>query len=333
MAPVKSDGGLTMADLPEEPTPRPRPRPGPRVAGRRQRVAPRGADQEQSPSDKASSAERAPDAAPMPKRPSPPRTAATRAAAVQAAAAKAAAARRTASKAVATPTASKPAAKRPGSKAAAGKIATPAGRGAATTATGSKKPALASTARRTRLRAARKQRVNLTLVVLSVLTVLAAAAVTLLIVERATTPPHLDPELLPAAKDAYAAMYSFDYTDPDGSVANSLDVLTGELRARFEQDLNGQVVESYLEVSATTRVDNITVGLQSINDQQTEAVVVAYGTFVVKSVNSGQQDSPEGSECAVTNDGADACVQTLQLNLELVDGTWLVSNVTTLTEG
>ena len=67
-------------------------------------------------------------------------------------------------------------------------------------------------------------------------------------------------------------------------------------------------------------MDNITVGLQSINDDQTEAVVIAYGTFVVMSVVSGQQGPPEGCECAVTDDGAEACVQTLQLNLENVDG-------------
>lgn len=111
----------------------------------------------------------------------------------------------------------------------------------------------------------------------------------------------------------------------------TLDVLTGELRDQFETDLDAQVVPSYLEVSATTRVDNITVGLQSINDEQTEAVVVAYGMFVVKSVVSGQQGSPEGSECAVTPQGEDACVQTLQLNLDKVDGTWLVNAVTTIT--
>ncbi len=169
--------------------------------------------------------------------------------------------------------------------------------------------------------------------VLSLLVVLAAVAVTLLVIERITSPARLDPELLPAAKAAYSAMYSFDYTDPDASVADTLAVLTGDLRAQFKDDLAADVVPAYLQVSATTRVDNIRVGLQDVNDEQTQAVVIAYGTFVVKSVNSGQQAAPQGSECAVTDDGADACVQTLRLNLELVDRTWLVSAVTTLTTG
>lgn len=168
-------------------------------------------------------------------------------------------------------------------------------------------------------------------VVLSVLTLFAAAALAALVVERATTPPRVDPTLLPAAEAAYEAMYTFDYTDPAGSVEATLSVLTGELRDRFEADLDAQLVPSYLEVSATTRVDNIVVGLQDINEPQTEAVVVAYGTFVVKSVDSGQQAAPEGSECAVTPDGADACAQTLRLDLVKDDGSWLVSAVTTLT--
>jgi len=172
---------------------------------------------------------------------------------------------------------------------------------------GPRTTSLAATARRQR-RSAQPTRINLLLVVLSVLTLLAGVAVAILVVERVTTPPRVDPALLPAAADAYSAMYSFDYTDPDGSVEATLAVLTGDLRAQFQADLDAQVVPSYLEVSATTRVDNITVGLQSVNDDQSEAVVIAYGTFVVKSVVSGQPGTPEGSECAVTEDGAEACV-------------------------
>jgi len=196
---------------------------------------------------------------------------------------------------------------------------------------GSKPAALTPTARRSQQRRTHQGGVNLMLVVLAVLALLAAAAVTVLLVERVTTPPRLDPELLPAAEDAYSAMYSFDYTEPEASVQATLAVLTGDLREQFQADLDAQVVPSYLEVSATTRVDNITVGLQSINNEQTEAVVVAYGTFVVKSTVSGQQGTPERSECAVTPDGAEACVQTLQLNLDKIDGIWLVSAVTTIT--
>lgn len=70
----------------------------------------------------------------------------------------------------------------------------------------------------------------------------------------------MDPDLLLGAADAYSAMYSLDYTDPDGSVDATLAVLTGDLREQFQADLDAQVVPSYLEVSATTRGDNITVG-------------------------------------------------------------------------
>ncbi len=327
---------MTMVDPPEDATPRPRPRPGQRVAGRRQKAAPRavesGALSSSTDAAEAAASRTAADKAAGTKRPRPPRTDATKAAAVQAAAAKAAAARRSGTRGVTAKSGAKPATAKPASAKPATRTSAPPSKAAKPSAPPAKSTQVAATARRTRQRPTGQPRLNLTFIVLSVLTVLAAAAVTFLVVERATTPPLVDPELLPAAKDAYAAMYSFDYTDPDGSVENSLAVLTGDLRERFEDDLNGQVVESYLEVSATTRVDNITVGLQNINAEQTEAVVIAYGTFVVKSVNSGQEPAPEGSECAVTNDGADACVQTLQLNLELVDGTWLVSNVTTLTE-
>lgn len=350
-----------------EPTdgPRLRPRPRARVAGQRQKAAAKLAQSAETAGGSEPSTGAAADAAATTaakkaaersgtRRPAPPRTEATRAAVVQAAAAKAAAARSAASKAGrASSVAAEPAAttaKRSATGKAAARHSSSAGVASPTKATSrltavgdtskkattSTKPAakaatLAATPRRLQRRAQRRSRVSLVLVVLSVLTVLAAVAVTLLVVQRVNTPPGLDPELLPAAADAYSAMYTFDYTDPDGSTAASLAVLTGDLRTQFEQDLNDQVVQSYLDVSATTRVDNITVGLQAINDEQTQAVVIAYGTFVVKSVNSGQQASPAGSECAVTDDGADACVQTLQLNLDKVDGTWLVSAVTTLT--
>jgi len=329
-----------MVTPPGESTPRPRPRPPAKVAGQRQKTPSRAGSAEAAPAKAAPAktapplaATQAPGTKTSPRKPAPPKTAATRAAVAQAAAAKTAAARRSAGKtAAAQAGGAETAPPKSAAKPAPTKRAVTLPRDSEVSSkTTSTSPALASTARRRRQRSARHREVNLVLVVLSVLALLAAAAVTVLVVQRVTTPPTVDPELLPAAAQAYSAMYSFDYTDPDGSVRDSLAVLTGDLRERFEEDLDGQVVPSYLEVSATTRVDNITIGLQDINEEQTEAVVIAYGTFVVNSVNSGQQSAPTGSECAVTDDGADACVQTLQLNLVNVDGTWLVSDLTTLT--
>lgn len=202
------------------------------------------------------------------------------------------------------------------------------GNASSSTKASTKPTPIASTARRQCRRPA-PSRINVVLVVLSVLAMLAAAAVTVLVIERVTTPAQVDPELLPAAEAAYSAINSFDYTDVDGSVEESLAVLMPELRDQYVADLQDGIVPAYLEASATVRVDNILVGLQSINEEQNEAVVIAYGTKVTKSVN--QQAPPAGSECAVTADGADACVLTQQLSLRNVDGTWLVSAVSTIT--
>lgn len=172
---------------------------------------------------------------------------------------------------------------------------------------GSKSAALTSTARRSRQRRTEQGGINLVLVVLGVLTLLAAASVTVSIVERVTHRPGSTPSCFPRPRMP-TRRCTASTTPTLGSGRDTLAVLTGELREQFQADLDAQVVPSYLGVSATTRVDNITVGLQSINEEQTEAVVVAYGTFVVKSTVSGQQGTPEGSECAVTADGAEACV-------------------------
>ena len=74
---------------------------------------------------------------------------------------------------------------------------------------------------------------------------------------------------------------------------------------------------SYLEVSATSRVEDVTVGLQSVHDDQSGAVVIGYGRFVAgsavpesavpesvvpESAVPGQQGTPEASECAVIAD-------------------------------
>ncbi len=172
---------------------------------------------------------------------------------------------------------------------------------------------LASTARRRQQRPGHQPEVNLVLAVLTVLTLLAAAAVTVLVVQRVNTPPQVDAELLPAAADAYSGIVGFDNTASGSSRQELFAVVTRDLRAQMQADLAAQVVPSYLEVSATSRVEDVTVGLQSVHDDQSGAVVIGYGTFVAgsavpesafpESAVPGQQGTPEASQCAVIADG------------------------------
>jgi hypothetical protein len=59
--------------------------------------------------------------------------------------------------------------------------------------------------------------------------------------------------------------------------------------------------------------------------------VVVFGRYVAKSVTSGNGQAPEGSECEVTPEGAQSCVQTIRLGLVQVDGEWKISELTQLT--
>jgi hypothetical protein len=68
-----------------------------------------------------------------------------------------------------------------------------------------------------------------------------------------------------------------------------------------------------------------------VDPGQDQATVVVFGRYVVKSVNSGTQQAPAGSECTVTDDGAQACTQTVQVTLTRVDGDWKISELTLLT--
>ena len=74
-------------------------------------------------------------------------------------------------------------------------------------------------------------------------------------------------------------------------------------------------------MSATTRYEVADVGLQQVDDDQTDATVVVFGQYVVESVTSGTQAPPQGSECTVAPEGAQSCTQTVQLQLVDVDGT------------
>jgi hypothetical protein len=84
-------------------------------------------------------------------------------------------------------------------------------------------------------------------------------------------------------------------------------------------------------VSATTRYEVLDVGLQQVDDSQDTATLVVFGQYVVESVNSGSQPSPEGSECQVTPGGAQSCMQTVQVTVVDVDGDWKISELTLLT--
>jgi hypothetical protein len=84
-------------------------------------------------------------------------------------------------------------------------------------------------------------------------------------------------------------------------------------------------------VSATTRYDVAEIGLQQVNASQDSATVVVFGQYVVKSVNTGGRQAPSGSECTVTDDGAQACTQTVQMTLTKVAGDWEISALTLLT--
>jgi len=172
---------------------------------------------------------------------------------------------------------------------------------------------------------------RLTALVLAALCVLGVAGGGWLVWQR-LHPAYVDPTVFSAARSGVEALYAFDYTDPEGSVQRKLDVLTGDLRDQYRQDLStGGIIDTYQQVSATTSYDVAEVGLQQVDAGQDQATVVVFGRYVVESVNSGTQQAPAGSECTVTDEGAQACTQTVQVTLTQVDGDWKISELTLLT--
>ena len=166
---------------------------------------------------------------------------------------------------------------------------------------------------------------------LTALCVLAAAGVGYLTWQR-LNPEHVDDGLFAAARSAVEDLYAYDYQDPDGSLDRKLAVLTGDLREQYEAELSqGGILDTYEQVSATTSYEVLDVGLQQVNDAQDTATVVVFGRYVAKSVTSGNGQAPEGSECEVTPEGAQSCVQTIRLGLVQVDGDWKISELTQLT--
>jgi hypothetical protein len=176
--------------------------------------------------------------------------------------------------------------------------------------------------------ATHRRRVPALLLVLVLLCVLAAAAAGWLLWQR-LNPTHVNSSVFSATRSGIEALYAYDYKDSEGSVQGKLDVLTGDLRAQYERDLGeGGIIDSYEQVSATTRYEVLDIGLQRINEAQDTATLVVFGQFVVESVNSGTQEAPAGSSCEVTPSGAQACQQTVTVTVEQVDGDWKISEVT-----
>jgi hypothetical protein len=168
-------------------------------------------------------------------------------------------------------------------------------------------------------------------ITLAVLCLLAAGGGGFLLWQR-LHPPTVSASVFSATRAAAEALYAYDYKDSKGSVQRKLAVLTGDLRDQYEKDLSqGGIIDSAEQVSATTRLDVIDLGLQQINDAQDAATLVVFGNYVTKSVNTGSQPAPEGSACQVTPDGAQSCREIMRVHVLRVDGAWKIDEVTVLT--
>jgi hypothetical protein len=176
------------------------------------------------------------------------------------------------------------------------------------------------------------RRTSRTLPLVLALLCLAALAGGGLFLRQRLDPSYVDPTIFSAARSGVQALYAYDYKDSDGSIKRKLDVLTGDLRDQYKKDLGqGGIIDTYKQVSATTSYQVLDVGLQQVNDAQDTATVVVFGEYVVKSVNTGEQPAPQGSECTVTADGAQSCTQTVQVRITKIDGDWKINELTLLT--
>jgi hypothetical protein len=163
---------------------------------------------------------------------------------------------------------------------------------------------------------------------LAVLCVLAGVAGGLLLQQR-VHPPSVAASVFTAARTGVQDLYAYDYKDSKGSVARKLAVLTGQLHDQYQKDLSqGGIIDTYQQVSATTKFDVVDVGLVQVNDSQDAATVVVFGQYEVTSVTSGTQPAPQGSECTVTSSGAQSCTQTVQVHEIKVDGAWKIDDLT-----
>ena len=168
-------------------------------------------------------------------------------------------------------------------------------------------------------------------VVLSLLCLAAAAGAGVLLWQR-LNPGSVDSAIFAATRSGIEAVYAYDYKDSEGSVKGKLAVLTGELRDQYEKDLTqGAIIDTYEQVSATTRYEVLDVGLKQVSKAQDTATLVVFGQYVVQSVNSGTKPAPEGSGCRVTPAGAQSCTQTVRVTVVDVGGQWKISELTLLT--
>jgi hypothetical protein len=179
--------------------------------------------------------------------------------------------------------------------------------------------------------ATRRRRRPVGALILAVLCLLTAAGGGWLLWQR-LHPPYVDASVFTATRTGVQALYAFDYKHPQQSIDGKLAVLTGDLHDQYKKDLSqGGIIDTYKQVSATTRYEVVDVGLQQINDAQDSATLVVFGQYVVKSVNSGSQPAPQGSECTTTSDGSQSCTQTVQVKEIKVGGAWKISDLTLLT--
>jgi hypothetical protein len=164
------------------------------------------------------------------------------------------------------------------------------------------------------------------------LSCVAAGAATGVLIWQRTHPSHVTPSVFSSTASGVEALYAYDYRDSEGSIEKKLDALTGDLRAQYESDLSqGGIIDTYEQVSATTRYEVLDVGLQQINQAQDTATLVVFGQYVVESVTSGDRPAPQGSECQLTPDGAQSCTQTLRVGVVQVEGAWKIDELTLLT--
>ena len=176
-----------------------------------------------------------------------------------------------------------------------------------------------------------RRRISALVVVLSLLCLAAAAGAGVLLWQR-LNPGSVDSAIFAATRSGIEAVYAYDYKDSEGSVKGKLAVLTGELRDQYEKDLTqGGIIDTYEQVSATTRYDVLDVGLKQVSKAQDTATLVVFGQYVVQSVNSGSKPAPEGSGCQVTPAGAQSCTQTVRVTVVDVGGHWKISELTLLT--
>jgi hypothetical protein len=166
--------------------------------------------------------------------------------------------------------------------------------------------------------------------VLAVLCLIVAVAGGVLLWQR-LKPAYVDSSVFSATRSAVQAVYAYDYKDSDGSVKAKLAVLTGDIHDEYQKTLSSGIIDTYEQVSATTRYEVLDVGLRQINPNQDAAKLVVFGSYVVKSVNSGNTPAPEGSGCQVTPEGDQACTQTVDVSVVKVDGDWKIDDLSVRT--